>query len=97
MARHLRVEFRGAIYHVTCRMLGDAQSRLFRYLIKYAGMSQRKVAVFLGAGSGTAINKHLLRYSEAFKKDRRLRRLLKNIEQRLEEERCNQRTGNRIR
>ena len=23
MARHLRVEFPGAIYHVTCRMVGD--------------------------------------------------------------------------
>ena len=33
MARHLRVEFPGAIYHVTCRMIGDGrleQSRLFR-------------------------------------------------------------------
>ncbi len=30
MARHLRVEFSGAIYHVTCRMLGDAKSRLFK-------------------------------------------------------------------
>ena len=32
MARHLRVEFPGAIYHVTCRMIGDSrldQSRLF--------------------------------------------------------------------
>ena len=24
MARHLRVEYPGAIYHVTCRMVGDA-------------------------------------------------------------------------
>lgn len=30
MARHLRIEFPGAIYHVTCRMLGDKRSRLFR-------------------------------------------------------------------
>ena len=39
MARHLRVEFPGAIYHVTCRMVGDAavdgaswppEKRLFR-------------------------------------------------------------------
>ena len=33
MARHLRVEFPGAIYHVACRMIGDGrldQSRLFR-------------------------------------------------------------------
>jgi REP element-mobilizing transposase RayT len=67
-----------------------------RYLIKYAGMSQREVAVFLDAGSGTAINKHLQRYSEAFKKDRRLRRLLKKIEQRLEEERCAQRTDGKL-
>ena len=32
MARHLRVEFPGAIYHVTCRMIGDGrleESRLF--------------------------------------------------------------------
>ena len=29
MARHLRVEYPGAIYHVTCRMLGGARSRLF--------------------------------------------------------------------
>ena len=32
MARHLRVEFPGAVYHVTCRMIGDARlerSRLF--------------------------------------------------------------------
>jgi len=32
MARHLRVEFSGAIYHVTCRMIDDRrldQSRLF--------------------------------------------------------------------
>lgn len=26
MARHMRVEFSGAIYHVTCRMVGDAPS-----------------------------------------------------------------------
>ena len=30
MARHVRVEYPGAIYHVTCRMLGDARSRLFK-------------------------------------------------------------------
>lgn len=32
MARHLRVEFPGAIYHVTCRMIGDGRldrSQLF--------------------------------------------------------------------
>jgi len=30
MARHLRVEYSGAIYHVTCRMLGDSRSQLFK-------------------------------------------------------------------
>jgi REP element-mobilizing transposase RayT len=30
MARHGRVEYPGAIYHVTSRMLGDARSRLFK-------------------------------------------------------------------
>lgn len=29
MARHLGVEYEGAIYQVTCRMLGDAGSILF--------------------------------------------------------------------
>ncbi len=32
MARHLRVEYPGAIYHVACRMIGDGrleESRLF--------------------------------------------------------------------
>lgn len=29
MARKLRVEYKGAIYHVTCRMLGDRRSELF--------------------------------------------------------------------
>ena len=29
MARKLRLEFEGAIYHVTCRMLGNAKSKLF--------------------------------------------------------------------
>ena len=29
MARQLRVEFEGAIYHLTCRMLGDVESVLF--------------------------------------------------------------------
>ena len=29
MARQIRVEFEGAIYHLTCRMLGDVESVLF--------------------------------------------------------------------
>ena len=29
MARKLRIEYEGAIYHVTCRMLGNARSELF--------------------------------------------------------------------
>ena len=29
MARKLRVEYEGAIYHITCRMLGSARSKLF--------------------------------------------------------------------
>jgi len=49
MARHLRIEYQGAIYHVTCRMLGDAQSRLFkddcdreRFLDRLAEMAGKK-------------------------------------------------------
>ena len=29
MARKLRLEYEGAICHVTCRMLGNARSKLF--------------------------------------------------------------------
>jgi REP element-mobilizing transposase RayT len=63
-----------------------------RYLIRYAGQSQRDVAVRLNAGSGSAISKQLKRYAEPLKKDRRLRRLIKKAEQRLEEERSRQRS-----
>ena len=78
MARHLRVEFSGAICHVTCRMIGDSRlerSRLFsgrrrdselravaaHCLMRYAGQTQREVARFLEAGSGSAISKQLTR------------------------------------
>ena len=57
------------------------------YLIRYAGQSQRDAAKLLDAGSGAAISKQLTRYSEAFRNDKRLRRLMKKAEKRLEEER----------
>ena len=66
MARKLRVQFEGAIYHVTARGVEEAQlkRRVYgckaravaaRMLIKYCGMSQRDAATWLNAGSGAAV------------------------------------------
>ena len=41
MARHLRVEFPGAIYHVNCRMLGDSRARLFGDTSEYERFIER--------------------------------------------------------
>ena len=57
MARHVRVEYPGAIYHVTCRMLGDATSRLFideddykRYLLRLSErVEQYSIRLFMFA------------------------------------------------
>jgi putative transposase len=54
MARHVRVEYPGAIYHVTCRMLGDARSRLFkddadyeRYLLRLSERVEQFVSALV--------------------------------------------------
>jgi REP element-mobilizing transposase RayT len=63
-----------------------------RYLSRYAGQTQREVAELLDIGSGAAVSQQVKKLAEVLPKDRRLRRLLKKIEERLEEERCAQRT-----
>lgn len=60
-------------------------------LIRYAGLSQRDVADLLKVGSGAAVCNQLNRLSEKLAKDRRLRRQVKQAEERLEELRCAQR------
>jgi hypothetical protein len=62
-----------------------------RSLMRYAGLSQRDVADLLKVGSGAAVCNQLNRLSEKLAKDRRLRRQVKQAEERLEELRCAQR------
>ena len=62
-----------------------------RYLLRYAGQSQRDVADCLSIGTGAAVSDQLKRLPEKLGKDRRLRRQVKQAEDRLEERRCAQR------
>jgi REP element-mobilizing transposase RayT len=51
-----------------------------RCLTRYAGQSQREVAVLLEAGSGSAISKQLARQAEVLSKDREVASLVKKAE-----------------
>ena len=62
-----------------------------RFLIRYAGLSQRDIADLLNVGSGAAICNQLTRLPDKLANDRRLRRQVKQAEERLEETRCLQR------
>ena len=62
-----------------------------RYLIRYAGQSQRDVAELLNIGSGSAVCKQLKSLPAKLSRDRRLRRQVKQAEKRLEETRRAQR------
>jgi putative transposase len=63
-----------------------------RYLIRYAAQSQRDVAEYLNAGSGSAISKQLTRLNDKLTGDRKLRRLLKQLDKRFDAIRI-ERTG----
>jgi putative transposase len=56
-----------------------------RYLIRYAAQSQRDVADYLNAGSGSAISKQLSGLADKLTDDRKLRRLLKQLDIQLAE------------
>jgi putative transposase len=56
-----------------------------RYLMRYAGLSQRAVAQLLGAGSGSAISKQLRRHTESLEKDRKLKRAMHKADKMLTE------------
>jgi len=62
-----------------------------RFLIRYAALSQRDVAVLLKAGSGSAICKQLVRLDVKLDADRGLRRLVKQAQERLDSARRSQR------
>jgi len=65
-----------------------------RYLIRYAGQSQRDVADLLDVGSGSAVCKQLNRLPEKLSKDRRLRRQVKQLEAQLSAARRSRAKGN---
>ena len=57
------------------------------FLCRYAGLTQRDAAAVLGVGSGAAISHQLRKLATVLSGDARLRRLLRQAEQRLEERR----------
>lgn len=59
-----------------------------RFLLRYSGLTQRDVADLLNIGSGAAVCNQLNRLPDKLSKDRRLRRLVKQAEEQLEEKRC---------
>ena len=64
-----------------------------RLLIRYAGLSQRDVADLLNIGSGSAVCKQLAALPGKLAKDRQLRRLVRQVEARLEGMRRDRREG----
>jgi len=54
-----------------------------RYLIRYAGQSQRDVADYLNVGSGSAVGQQLKCLPDKLAKERRLRRQVKQAEAQL--------------
>jgi len=61
-----------------------------RFLIRYAGLSQRDAARYLGIGSGSAVCNQLKRLALRLEADRLLRKQVKEIGQTLEATRCSQ-------
>ena len=55
-----------------------------QFLIRYTGLSQREAAIFLEIGSGSAVCKQLAVLSGKLEKDARLRRLVRQAEERLQ-------------
>ena len=52
-------------------------------IVKYSGLSQREVADLLNVGSGAAVSNQLARLPDKLSEDRELRRLVEQIELRL--------------
>lgn len=59
-----------------------------RFLIRYAGQTQREVAALLGTGTGGAISAQVARLPGLLKGDARLARKVRQIERQLEERRA---------
>lgn len=59
-----------------------------RFLLRYAGITQRDVADLLHIGSGAAVSNQIHRLPEKLSKDRTLRRKVKQAEKLLAEKKC---------
>jgi REP-associated tyrosine transposase len=55
-----------------------------RFLVRYAGQTQRQVANWLGVGTGTAVGSQLQRLDQWEKEDRKLREMMERLERSLE-------------
>ena len=58
-----------------------------RFLLKYAGLTQREVADLLGMGSGASVSIQVKRYEDWFTVDARLRKMAGKTERNLERKR----------
>jgi REP element-mobilizing transposase RayT len=56
-----------------------------RFLVRYAGMTQREAAVKIGAGSGGAVSRQMRKVRELLENERPLRRLVERADKRMEE------------
>jgi len=54
-----------------------------RFLIRYAGLTQREVAVKIGAGSGGAVSRQMRKVRVLLENERHLRRLVERAEERI--------------
>ena len=90
----------GQIVEVACRHLGvkpGAERRrlrdswvrpvVARMLNRYGGLTQREIAVHFGVGTGKSVSVQLQRLSAALGTDRHLCKLVKGLEQELQEAR----------
>ena len=74
MARPQRIEYEGAVYHVTAR--GHERRAIFRDDADrdHATLTQRQVADVLGIGTGAPISQQLRKLARALESNRALRR-----------------------
>ena len=91
MGRPLRIEYPGALYHVTSRgnerrdiFLDDSDRSILIYLMKkHTDMTNRQIGELIGGVRYTTVSKAYQRFCEQLLKDRSLRRTIKKITSRM--------------
>ena len=83
MARRLRVQYEGAIYHVTVRGVERIGRLAAKMLCKHGGKTQREVAALLGVKTGAAVCIQLRKLEVALRGDAGLRAPAAALEERL--------------